>query len=142
MSFFVLFYFVSKHIFFMCVYMHMYSMCVFFHTVLCMFKIFICVINTEPLSSYWPVIPVSFQQVLQPSLRTLSILPQFARAAVCMQQVIVAPHNSSYRERMRERNLIYFMPTKPVGLNWLREIFCFVQNFSNHFHFQISNMFL
>ncbi len=107
-----------------CVYMHIYGMRVFFfHTVLCMFKIFICVINTEPLSSSWPVIPVSVQQVLQPSLHTLSNLPQFARAAVCMQQVIVAPHNSSYRERMREGNLIYFMPTKPVGLNWLREIF-------------------
>lgn len=84
-----------------------------------MFNRFICVINTEPLSSSLPVIPISFQQVMQPSLHTLPYLPQFVRAAVCMQQVIVAPHNSSYRERMREGNLIYFMPIKPVELNWL-----------------------
>lgn len=55
-------------------------------------------------------------------------LPQFARAAVCMQQVIVAPHNSAYMERIREKNLIYFMPTK-------QEVF-----YSNHFSF--SNIFL
>lgn len=80
--------------------------------------------------------PCSFKQVLQPSFHTLSFLPQFARAAVCRQQVIVAPHNSSYRKRRRERNLKYLMPTNPVGQNWLRENFLL-----NNFHFQTSNTF-
>lgn len=59
------------------------------------------------------------------SLHTLSYLSQFARAAVRVEQVIVAPHNSSYRERMREGNLIYLMQTKLAALSWLCEDFLF-----------------
>lgn len=78
---------------------------VFVHTILYVFNIFLCFINSAPLSS-WPVIPISFQQVQQPSLLTLSYLSQFARAAVRMEQVTVAPHNSSYR-REWERGTWY-----------------------------------
>lgn len=72
------------------------SMCVCAHVRMHAYKITVFHISVKHCLAN----DTGLQQVLQVSLHTRCC--QFAGAAVCMQQVLVAPHNSSCRKRMGE----------------------------------------